>query len=248
MRFHWQNLNDPDREGNKRHWLHGRAWFGNWCVEWCLPSWQPSFSIAIKMPERQLAGFHACAGLLGLFLSHQWRQDCGGIRRIDFYWINGKLKFTPWSREWEWRSTDPWYVKGVSFNPADFLLGRMRHEHTIHEDWIETSVPMPEGSYPAKLRREERSWTRPRWPWWPFRIVQKYIEVELPGGIPFEGKGENSWDCGEDGLWGCSSSSWSYEKAIGHVVESVLKNRKRYGGSWIHRGREPVMAIFRGGK
>ena len=241
MRFHWQNLNEPNREGKRSHWLNGRAWLGGWCLQWVLPSWAPSFALAFKMPERRVVGGHLCGGPLGLYLSNR-DEEAGGIRRISLYWHEGTLRFTPWAREMEWRATDPWWVKGLSFTLMDFLLGRMEHEHVVHEEWTETVIPMPEGSYPAKIRREERTWKRPRWPWKPFTKVSKYVEIELPGGVPFEGKGENSWDCGEDGLWGCSSTGWSYEAAVAHVVESVLKSRKRYGGSWIHRERQPVMA------
>ena len=241
--MHWQNLNDPDSEGRRRRWLHGRTWVGGWSIEWCLPD-SFALSLTFQMPGLHFAGAHLSLCLFGLYLSHS-RRDFGGIRRVNFSWHDGTLRFTPWSREMEWRATDPWWVKGLSFNPSDFLLGKQRHAHTVHGDYQDVLIPMPEGCYPARMRPEERTWKRPRWPWWPFTVRHLYMEIELPGGIPFEGKGENSWDCGEDGLWGCSSSSWSVEKAVGHVVETVLKDRKRYGGSWIHRGRPAVMATPR---
>jgi hypothetical protein len=243
VRFHWQNVNDPDREGRRRKWFHARAWLWGWCLEVVAPD---TFRIclAFKMPERRLASVFACLGV-GLYLSRRDDHHSDGIRRFSLYWFEGTLCFTPWAREMEWRATDPWWVKGATFNPTDFLLGKRNHEHIIHSEYEPVLVPMPEGCYVAQMRREERRWTRPRWPWWPSKIVQKYIEISIDGGIPFEGKGENSYDCGEDGLWGCSSESWSLERAAAHVVESVLKDRKRYGGRWIHRERGPVMAPTR---
>lgn len=45
----------------------------------------------------------------------------------------------------------------------------------------------------------------------------------------FMGKGENSWDCGEDGLYGCGSEGSSLEDAITKTVSIVLRNRRKYG-------------------
>jgi len=245
MRFRWQNLNEPNREGKKRYWLHGRTWVSDWSIEWCLPHWAPGVAVSFRMPGVKLAGAHACGGPIGIYLHNQRHQDIGGIRSAKLYWFAGTFYWSLWDRQFESRKEDPWWVRTHSFNPADFLLGRMKHEHEILSEYREVLVPMPEGCYKTKMREERRTWTRPRFPWWPFTHQQQYIEIEIEGGIPFEGKGENSWDCGEDGLWGCSSSTWSYEKAIAHVVESVLESRKRYGGSWVHRGREVVMAAPR---
>ena len=44
------------------------------------------------------------------------------------------------------------------------------------------------------------------------------LELNIPTGIPHEGKGTASWNCGEDGLFGCGCSGDSIEKAIGHTV------------------------------
>lgn len=149
---------------------------------------------------------------------------------------------TVWGGTMEWRSRDPWWKRGVCWHFVDTLLGERRHTHTIlEEQWRTVLVPMPEGCYETLMRPEVRTWTRPRWPFWPLNIRQEYIEIRIEKGIPFEGKGENSWDCGEDGLFGTSSTSHSYERAIASVVESVLKSRKRYGGSWQHRNAAPVV-------
>jgi hypothetical protein len=60
-----------------------------------------------------------------------------------------------------------------------------------------------------------------------------YCDVEIPGGIPFNGKGENSWDCGTDGLFGSSFPidvlEGSVSKCIGKVVENVMDSRFKYG-------------------
>lgn len=50
----------------------------------------------------------------------------------------------------------------------------------------------------------------------------------------FSGKGENSWDCGDDGIYGCSfdvsvSGQETIEGAINAYIAKVIENRKRYG-------------------
>lgn len=99
-------------------------------------------------------------------------------------------------------------------------------------------VPMPEGCYRATVTREETTRVyrlgiarRETWFW---------LRVDRPGGIPFAGKGENGWDCGDDGL--CGIGGETPEEAIGRAVASALKSRGRYGCASHLRGAAPVMA------
>lgn len=92
------------------------------------------------------------------------------------------------------------------------------------------TIPMPEGVYPATIKTERRIWTRPRWPWWPLRMERVSHMIDCDIGVPFPGKGENSWDCGEDSLHGAGADG-SEADAIGRFVASVLDNRRRYGGT-----------------
>jgi hypothetical protein len=48
--------------------------------------------------------------------------------------------------------------------------------------------------------------------------------------VPFPGKGENSWDCGEDATHGYYGPAASIEDAVGNLVTSTLKRRRKYGG------------------
>jgi hypothetical protein len=54
------------------------------------------------------------------------------------------------------------------------------------------------------------------------------VDLDIPGGIPHEGKGENSWDCGMDGLFGCSGATVA--EAIANAVRHTQRDRERYGG------------------
>ena len=92
---------------------------------------------------------------------------------------------------------------------------------------VPTVVPMPERAYPASVKLFESTWKRPRW--FASRMVR--AEVKIEKGIPFPGKGENSYDCGDDALFGLTCKADTVEQAIAETVESALRNRRRYGGS-----------------
>lgn len=95
---------------------------------------------------------------------------------------------------------------------------------------------MPEHPYPATVRLFESTWKRPRWPF-ARRMVRAEIEVE--GGIPHPGKGENSWDCDDDATYSLTCQARTAEDAVAKLVGSVLRDRRNYGGrSW--RPREAV--------
>lgn len=130
--------------------------------------------------------------------------------------------FKPWGPSMSHSSRDPWWKRGVSLNLIDALLGRTKCS-TVKGNPVEVFVPMPEGKYRAMAVVETRTWTRPRW----FSHSRESVWLEIDGGIPHAGKGENSWDCGDDGLRGIGGET--VEKAIGNAVASVLRDRRRYG-------------------
>lgn len=112
------------------------------------------------------------------------------------------------------------------------FLGRVRTE-TVEGVRGETVVPMPEGDYPATwvevtstsryVAPLGRLLDRTRGP-----KVYRYVRLDIPGGIPVEGKGENSWDCGMDGTMGASGAT--VNEAVRNAIDSTLRSRKRYGG------------------
>lgn len=134
------------------------------------------------------------------------------------------IRLQPWSKSMEWCAADPWWVRGVSFD-LKRLLGRQQYTKEIVKDGIPIQIPMPEGCYRAVATFERCTWKRPLW----FASTRLYTTVDVPKGIPFMGKGENSWDCGDDGLYGYSVQGHDLDKAAAHGCESVLKSRRRYG-------------------
>jgi hypothetical protein len=97
-------------------------------------------------------------------------------------------------------------------------------------------IQMPEGPYDAVATFKWYCWARPRWP---FRKLRPSTDVNIEGGIPFSGKGENSWDCGEDGLWGTGCTGHDLDKAAAHVRKCVLDSRVRRGdpANWTDRNK-----------
>lgn len=118
-----------------------------------------------------------------------------------------------------------------SFSPRS-LFG-LNSTETIEGESGMTNIPMPEGVYPATwqkityVTRYTKSLGKLR-----DRILgprsHTSIKLDIPGGIPVEGKGENSWDCGMDGILGTSGKT--VEDAVANCVRSALRQRNQYGG------------------
>jgi hypothetical protein len=192
---------------------------------------------------------HFCIGLINLYwhLDH-WplyqrirdrikrkNETYGNGRTIGFSFGEGMLLVDIWNDPMEHRHADPrwWHF---AFIPRDFFFGHSVHsERTIRESRVD--VPMPERNYPATVRVFESTWKRPRWPW-PKRIVRCDITPDTP--IPFPGKGENSWDCGEDATHSMTCMASTEYEAVAKLVESVLRDRHRHGGKQWRPAKVPA--------
>ncbi len=151
-----------------------------------------------------------------------------------------------------WSSDDkhklPWAGNGWGklIDLADLVLGKMKRLSWEHEPELVTKravwVCLPEGRYPAKVTVTRQRWVRSRrlaleqrWP--DLATEPVYCPyLEIPGGIPEPGKGENSWDCGDDAIFGSSLPS-SLELPMPYllakkVAESVMRRRHSYGGGY----------------
>ncbi|HEU5276809.1 MAG TPA: hypothetical protein VFU97_24345 [Xanthobacteraceae bacterium] len=133
-----------------------------------------------------------------------------------------------WTDNNGWSSKMPWYRNG-SFHPVDIFFGKARYsDETVEER--EVLVPMPERTYRGTAKLQIASWKRARWP---FAKRIRRVDIEMAKGeqIPHPGKGENSWDCGEDATFGLCGPARSIEDGIGNLVASVLTSRRKYGGT-----------------
>lgn len=224
MRWHTQNLSDR----RMATWRHGRGWFGPVHLEWS--AFRAS---GLLLAGVWWAGFKVYLPWFSLFVRVGERRR----GKWSVSWSGGTLRLShPWVREMEWHSADPWWKKDISLRVVDWLIGRSRCE-TREGERREVFVPMPEGSYRAVARDETRIWRR-RW-YWP-ELRRDSVWLDIPGGIPFAGKGENDWDCGDDGLFGIGGDS--VEEAIANAVSSVLRSRRRYGHDSRGTGRVPALA------
>lgn len=149
------------------------------------------------------------------------RRECG--IHIHSWTIDVK----PWAKSDEWCRSDPWWTRGVSLDIPDLLLGRSRCTTEVLREGIPVTIPMPEGMYSGVARIERRTWKRPRW----FAHSRVSTWLEIPKGIPHAGKGENSWDCGDDGLFGIGAEGDDVMAVILRARESVLVSRRRYGSA-----------------
>ena len=118
----------------------------------------------------------------------------------------------------------------------DVFLGREVYKTKTLATFKET-IRMPEGNYPAfvSVSRVERS---------RFMMGTKLswrFSVEVTDGVPMPGKGENSWDCGEDAAYSISFPEVPITIGADFVLmaadyarkfaESVMETRLQYGGS-----------------
>lgn len=249
MHFHWQNLNDKPGGRQGSGIVHGRAWlrFGDYSTnrtnfgwEWSLFSSRCGVSFRAEQSEDTGLGFSVSVPWLLSFYLHlngglfAWlaRKLLAAVEHSDrelYLRIHGgALWWTIWRDPmggWD-RSVPRW--RDGNFNFIDLVLGKPSYSERGLQV-VETVVPMPERSYPATVKLYEGTWKRPRW------FAQRIIRAEVDcknNPIPHPGKGENSWDCGDDATYGLTTGPVrNVEDAIAQTVETVLRSRRRYGGS-----------------
>lgn len=146
-------------------------------------------------------------------------------RDIGVAFHDGILWVSIWEDPMCSNSNDPKWWK-FHINVEDWIKGKCKYTEEIVET-REILVPMPEKSYPATAIRKIQRWSRPRWK----AEERMSVSINIPnGGIPHEGKGENSWDCGKDATHGMSCPAQSIPEAVGRLVGFVLTVRVEHGG------------------
>lgn len=224
IRWHSQNLKEdrPRRWFNQRGWVH----FGERCFSWQLVLGAWTCSAEIRRDDEGVHGILALPPVAFYFGYEGKRYVAYRDRELSLSVHGGTIWWNLWTPSMEWDSRTPRWRNG-NFNPADFLLGRRQFaKHVLGKH--DTFIPMPEGCYPATVELRRDTWKRRRSP---FTSTMLRANVDIPGGIPHDGKGENSWDCGEDGLFGMTCPAATVEAAVAACVESVLRDRRRYGGT-----------------
>lgn len=180
-------------------------------------------------------------GSLYLRLRSPWTRWLRVHRGCDGWWQARHYGITVAGGSWRWVHVQLGAYEGMGPDKRRWrdlvvnkhtFLGRNRTE-TVQGIGGETVVPMPEGDYPA-VWREVTTTTRYTAPLGRIRDairgprISHYIKLDIPGGIPVEGKGENSWDCGMDGT--CGTSGATVHEAVRNAIDATIRHRKRYGG------------------
>ena len=237
--FHWQNLNKC--EHCRRGWalMHGRAWLHilAWVIRWEWNLWSKAFHVGVdvggKCSEELLLFKFAIPPMSFYFgieppcTSSVWHLAPERGREVQVAIHNWALWINPWSREHERMKADPWWVRGVTIHIDDLIWGKSKY-HTDEVQPAERIVIELDGrQYHGTAKYERSTWKRPRW----FAKVRlsTWIDMDPKDGLPHAGKGENSWDCGDDALCGWGVNGLDKEAAIASGIEKVLKYRRRYG-------------------
>lgn len=232
--WHVQRLDEGRRGLHGRVWLKHRRHRGELALEGHLPGGKhPHLEVTLGSEHQVLV---SCSlWLVSLFLSldglswlrtHLPRRVGPEGRTLDLSWYRGHLSWKVWTIPDEWHCTTPRWRDGF-FDVPQFLLGKQSYTH--EEGRVAVAVAhFPEGDYLVTLTWVQETWTRPRWPW---PLHRRGIEIDAgETGVPIPGKGENSWDCGENALLSTGSSATTVEGALADFVRHVTERRERYGG------------------
>lgn len=239
MHFHSQNLKKEDREKSLIHW---RCWFylreritigfainvpsRFWHIYFDIAGGEEAFGFSIATPLCAI-WMHLDWFKLQSWLSKRVNKKGYGGRKIGVSFHDGTFWFSLWQDPMGWSSSDPkWW--SFNFSPADFLFGKRQYSETVTQEGS-IKIDMPEGLYEATYKRFISYWKRARFP----KVEKMHrISIDIPVGIPLEGKGENSWDIGMDATFGSTfpvrENETIYEIAKRFAIER-LKERQKYG-------------------
>ena len=252
--MHWSNGNEDANGDPKGLPWTGRAWFhgpdnATASAEWALgpfsksagfsivvdPGGDDVLSLSLKVPLlaslylsfsakwlRKIAP--ALVGVSDVWGEKYKRSLCSKEFSIRFF--DRAVWWNVWTDPGGWTNTRPKWRDG-NFKPIDAVLGKEKYT-SLKIKAVPVVVPMPERSYAGVCELTEDTWQRPRWPW-PTRVLRRaFVEMHEP--VPVPGKGENSYDCGEDAIYSIGTSARTASEAVGEIVKSALRTREKHGG------------------
>lgn len=215
------------------------------CITIGAYTW-PAVGFSIELGSEEVSFRVRCFITLYISLSFRWLNSL--IYRHKLY--DRELEFevgfhhgmtasvSLFSDTMGWKKSDwKWY-----WNIGDKLKGKYEVSKKIVEE-RDILVPMPEKAYPAHAILADWTWKYPRWK---SQTIRR-CEINIPGGIPFAGKGENSWDCGDDAVFGTTTGKVrNIPEAVGGLVGSILADRVKNGG-WsdydFKRPKEKIQVV-----
>ena len=166
-----------------------------------------------KYGESQAAfGLYQVAGTLYLLVGHD---------SMGTYYGTGK--------RWRWLK-DIWRNKQITLFRGDWLLGKPVHSLVVLEENIPVTVDV--GQFDGDVYHGTAKHTRRTWKRRFSTKVSDGYEIDMGNeGIPFPGKGENSWDIDDDAYYGFGGEA--IDGAVAHIVAEVVKRR---GANWRPAG------------
>ena len=212
--------------GMELGWWHSFCHIGMYCDD---EGWNLSIGLPPLFVHLSIEGFPLWRPMVKHVFTWEnpprevWLPDRRECRVTIRDWA---LHIVPWGKTMEWAARDPWWVRGIQTpNLKDVVLGRKQYRKDVLSSPRPIRILMPEGPYAALATRERQTWWRR---FGLFRDVRESWAFDIPKGIPFAGKGENAWDCVDDGLFGMSASG-TLDEACLKVCETVMERRRRYG-------------------
>ena len=224
-------------KGSFRGWLHGSNWSRTWFkteVNW--RSRNCVFELGFDQEDGHITLTWAIPPLF-LHFGFAWPRKLlptggkygGDVNVVRFAIHSGAIWWQFWRDDMGWSSDIPKWRDG-NFNPTDFLFGRQKYS-AVEVEARPITIDMPERAYPGTAKSMRATWQRPR-AWLSSTIMR--AEIDVPGGVPAPGKGENSWDCGEDASYSMTCQASTIAEGVETFRQSVLRDRRRYGGKdWI---------------
>jgi len=176
----------------------------------------------------------------------------------EFYIVRGReygFYFYNWAFVWSWHNKinessakDPWWMRQY-IHLDELIIGKLER---LEDSLIEAEniwFKLGDKEFVMDSIKWERNRSFRRFiPYSLFHRTWYSVKMDIKKPPMVSGKGENSWDCGDDGTFGLSAPwrfdiipNWTNRQecirlAIQYYVDGVLKDAFRYGGSSSERG------------
>lgn len=240
MHLWTQNLTED--EGKLRHWIwhnrgelkFGQDWRRGISWEWLLFRIR-GLHFQIDWQEESGYGFAITLPFLFTLYLH---FDLGLPRprgaKSTWWWVIFEFQIAEefiWLNIWKdalSTSRGDWHF---SFDWKKFLFGDLKYSAEKLED-VDSWLEMPEGRYRVIGEIERAKWERKRF----VRPVTRIIaDVKYEPPVPIPGKGENSWDCGDDAIMGGGVEiKTTLAAGLEQKRQQFLATRERHGGrDWV---------------
>lgn len=237
----FQNLNDNPRRKRLFHFRGsiGRSWEKLWFrYELCSG---PACRLSAGVDDEG-TNLSFGLGLFTIYLTIPKRiRPLRYGREYGFYIHDWVIRFFFGSKKFESSTKDPWYYN-FTVDPLRLLFGKTEHfEKKLIKNHRPVQFSFRGKSYIMEKIHVNRShWFRTRVPFALYCRKMLRMDLEISKPPMRAGKGENSWDCDDDGSFGMCAPyngpepSWKnmdevFEWCCRYYCESAHKDMKRYG-------------------